>query len=271
MSNRDEPSRPIRLVIQQPSLARYRVPVFRELAGRPGIQLKVVYSTSLNLPNVEPEGFEAEHVPMWRRCIGREPVYWHSPQVRYATRRRADVLMMNWDVHYLSMVPGLLRARAAGVPTVLWGHGYSKQERPARRWLRQSVARLATALVFYNRGTAEAYVREGWDPRRVFVALNALDQGPIQAARADWLGRPGDLAAFRREQGLDGGGPVVLFVSRLDADNRVDLLLQAAARLVGRHGGLRVVIVGKGPDQPRLERMAGELGLRDRVRFTGAI
>jgi glycosyltransferase involved in cell wall biosynthesis len=133
------------------------------------------------------------------------------------------------------------------------------------------VARLATALVFYNRATAAAYVREGWDARRVFVALNALDQAPIRAAREDWLSRPDDLAAFRRAHRLDDGGPTALFVSRLDADNRVDLLLQAAARLRARHPRLNVVIVGKGPDQPNLERLAADLGLADRAHFTGAI
>ena len=40
----------------------------------------------------------------------------------------------------------LLRARASGVKTVLWGHGYSKHEAPWRAWPRRKVASLADAV-----------------------------------------------------------------------------------------------------------------------------
>jgi glycosyltransferase involved in cell wall biosynthesis len=47
-------------------------------------------------------------------------------------------------------------------------------------------------------------------------------------------------------------GDFVLSVNRLDRAKRIDLLIEAAARVPG----LRVVIAGDGPDRDRLERMA---------------
>jgi glycosyltransferase involved in cell wall biosynthesis len=47
-------------------------------------------------------------------------------------------------------------------------------------------------------------------------------------------------------------GDFVLSVNRLDRAKRIDLLIEAAARVPG----LRVVIAGDGPDRERLERMA---------------
>ena len=60
--------------------------------------------------------------------------------------------------------------------------------------------------------------------------------------------------------------PFVLSVSRLDGAKRVELLLRALAIA---QTGLCAVIVGRGPERERLERLAGELRLQDRVRFAG--
>ena len=113
--------------------------------------------------------------------------------------------------------------------------------------------------------------RRAWTPGRIFVALNALDQAPIQAARERWLADPERLERFRREHRLDAG-PRVLFVSRLGPANRLDLLVDAAASLQGRHPGLQLLIVGNGNEErQRLEALAQERGFSDRVRFLGAV
>lgn len=256
--------------MQQPSLAKYRVPVFRELASRPGIDFKLIYGERDGIPNVDADGFAAEFVPMReKRMLGRA-MLWHRPQLEYADRDRADVLSLSWDLHYASLIPALLKARRNGVGTVLWGHGYSKQDAGWRSKARSAVAKLADALLFYNHTAADAYVRSGFDPDRVFVALNAIDQSPIQAARADWVDRPERIAGFRKEQGL-GDAPVLLFVSRLEEANRVDLLIEAQAKLSKAFPSLVVAIIGKGPDRERLESLAAERGLTERVRFLGAI
>lgn len=262
---------PLRVVIQQPALAAYRVPVFRELARRPGIELLVTYASDPNLPNAPPDGFRAEPIIQRKLRLGPRSAMVDPAQWRFATRAAADVLILTWNVQYATLVPSLLRARASGVRTILWGHGYSKHEAAWRRWPRERVAGLADALLFYNHTTADRFAAAGWPRERLFVALNALDQEPIQAARNDWLARPADLAAFRTQHGLDRG-PVVLFVSRLDPANRLDLLVEAAAALRPRHPHLRVIVIGKGDaEQARLTALAARLGVTDCVRFLGAI
>ena len=243
------------------------MPVFRALAGRPGIDLTVYHGDVPNLANAPPDGFRAVHVPVARVRVGRRTALWHPPQWALAAGGQADVLCLSWDLHYAGLVPALLRAQAQGVPTILWGHGYSKRESPVRARLRRAVTRLATAVLFYDHRTAARHVRAGADPARVFVAANALDGAPIAVARDAWSSDPARLSRFRAGRGLDAR-PVVLFVSRLDPDNRVDLLLHAAARL---GDGVQVAVIGDGPDRARLESLAGLLGLRERVRFTGAI
>jgi glycosyltransferase involved in cell wall biosynthesis len=63
----------------------------------------------------------------------------------------------------------------------------------------------------------------------------------------------------------------VVYLGRLEAYKRVDLLLRAAALLASRFPALEVVLVGRGAERPRLEQLAQELGLAGRVRFTGFV
>ncbi|HEX2972070.1 MAG TPA: glycosyltransferase family 4 protein [Tepidisphaeraceae bacterium] len=261
---------PIRLLIQQASLAKYRVPVFRELAQRPGIQLKLLYAQLPALPNATPSGFDAQYMPMRRWQFHGHPIYWHSAQWDYATRQHADVLLLAWDVHYASLIPALLRARANNVATIVWGHGYSKTETPFRSFLRRTVAKLATAVLFYSNRVANTFLQAGWDPHRIYVARNALDQAPIQQARQAWLSDPQRLHAFQQQHGLLDS-PVILFVSRLDGERRAEMLVSAAARLRPQHPRLRLVVIGEGPDRQKLEHLARNEGLADQIHFTGPL
>lgn len=260
----------IRVLVEQPSLAKYRLPVFQELARRPGLDFTLCYSQAPTLPNVEPDGFNARFVPSWRGTVAGRRIIWNGSCWANARRGATDVLILNWNLNHLNLVPALLRARANGIGTILWGHGYSKAEAQWRRLGRHGAAKLANALLFYNFSTARQFVEQGWPKERIYVALNALDQRPIQAARRAWLSEPGRLAAFRKEQGI-GEGPVLLYVSRIKPENRLDLLIRATALLRKRHPLLQTVIVGTGAELDELKRLAAHEGAGEAVRFLGAV
>lgn len=265
-----EGQRSIRVVVQQPTLPRYRIPVFREFASRSGIDLKIEYGEYPGLPSVKPDGFKGEYVPLKQWHVRGHEIMWHDAQWKNASRKRADVLILSWNTRYLSLVPTLLRAKLAGVPTIVWGHGVSKAESRMSYAVRAMLARLADAVVFYNNTNANQFVERGFDRRRVFVAQNALDQTIIQKARAAALADPGSLQAFRDEQEL-GNGPLILFVSRLDMNNRTTMLVEAAELLARERDDVRVVIVGAGEDEENLKRMIAEKQLEDVVRMPGAV
>jgi glycosyltransferase involved in cell wall biosynthesis len=245
--------------------------VFRELAHRPGIDLKIVYGSVKGLDNVDAEGFEAIPTDRWQPAILGQGLVVNRAEWSYATRRLSDVIIYQWTPRSLSLLPAMLRAGAAGVPRILWGHGYAKSEHERRRGARKMLTRFATALLFYEPTTRDAYVRDGWNPDRAFVALNSIDHGPIEEARNCWLARPDELEKFRREHKIDGG-PVILFVSRLHPSNRVDLLVRATAALAPEIPGLKTVIIGNGAaEKERLQAIARESGAADRVVFQDGI
>jgi glycosyltransferase involved in cell wall biosynthesis len=62
-------------------------------------------------------------------------------------------------------------------------------------------------------------------------------------------------------------GDYVLSSARLDAAKRLDMLLHALAQ----RPGTRAILVGSGPERPRLEKLAQRLGLGERARFLGFV
>ncbi len=261
----------IRVLLQQPSLAKYRIPVFRELAARPGIDLHVIYGTRRDLPNAPPDGFRATPYPLRYFRLGRAVACYHAPQWTKAARKHCDVLMLTWNARYWSLLPGLVRARANGVGTVLWGHGYSKRGDGLNFKFRASLSDWATALLFYNHDTREKYVAQGFEPSRLFVALNTLDRTEIVTAREAWSD-PAALKSWSDQHDLRDRS-VILYVSRLDPNNRVDRLIDALPHVVQRVPNALAAIIGGGTPEylSQLRARAERLGVSRHLRLLGAI
>ncbi len=63
----------------------------------------------------------------------------------------------------------------------------------------------------------------------------------------------------------------LLFLGRLKRYKRVDLLLEAVAALVRRRISCRLLVAGRGDDQPRLEALRKSLNISEHVDFLGFI
>jgi len=65
--------------------------------------------------------------------------------------------------------------------------------------------------------------------------------------------------------------PRLLCVGRLAPQKGFDVALRALAGLTGRLPGLELIVAGEGSERTALEEQAGELGIIDRVEFTGRV
>jgi glycosyltransferase involved in cell wall biosynthesis len=63
----------------------------------------------------------------------------------------------------------------------------------------------------------------------------------------------------------------LLYSGRLFPAKGVDLLIRGAHLLIRQGAALEVTILGDGPERPALEQLSVDLGLRNRVRFAGAV
>ena len=98
---------------------------------------------------------------------------------------------------------------------------------------------------------------------RITVVPNAVD------AKSFRFGVEAD-PALRQLLGLNGA-TVLGFAGSFYGYEGLELLLEAARRLLPKHPDLRVLLVGGGPQEAALKAQAQSNGLQDRVIFTGRV
>lgn len=251
----------------QPLIPKYREALILALANEPDIALEVWADLQPRQGSLKGAGGLAAitcvHKPY--REIG--PFLWQPGELS-AVARPARVVILPWNSRYVHLVPALLRGRMNGVRTILFGHGIGKRESWLRRRVRNALIALSNACILYSHAQAESLLAEGHDRSKIFVAPNSVDPAPIEAAKAAWSRDRVDL--FLAERGCIRG-KTLLYISRLERWKRVDMLLRAVARLAPSEPELRAAIIGDGEDRARLESLAKELGIGDRILFVGPL
>ncbi|MGY1603388.1 glycosyltransferase family 4 protein [Geodermatophilus sp. SYSU D00815] len=162
---------------------------------------------------------------------------------------------------------GLLapRLRAAGVRRLVGathGHETGWVALPGARQLVQRIASGLDVLTYiseYTRGRLEPALGGR-------TALAQLSPG----VDVDLFTPAAGGAAVRRRHGL-GEAPVVVCVSRLVARKGQDVLVRAWPRVLARHPGARLLLVGGGPLEASLRRAVAAGGLGESVVLTGPV
>ncbi|KPV40024.1 group 1 glycosyl transferase [Thiohalorhabdus denitrificans] len=120
----------------------------------------------------------------------------------------------------------------------------------------------ATRTVVVSAAMRDLFVRRGLPEERFLVVPNGVDRERFH---------PGvDGEAVRRELGLEDRF-VIGFVGWIRPWHGVHDLVEAFARVVAQRKDAALLLVGDGPAVPELRARAAELGLADRVVFTGAV
>jgi glycosyltransferase involved in cell wall biosynthesis len=184
--------------------------------------------------------------PGSRRRLGRA-------LARLLATRRFDVLFVPGNFHW-PVVPALKSLPASQRPAV--------------------VAQVSAPLSRYGRGPLEARLFNMTMRRRLADVRSVVALSPQTAREADAVLRrriatPIPLPALEDDQTsiTPASGRLVLCAGRLVPEKGFDLALRAFARLKDR--AARMAIVGEGPERSRLESLAAELGVSERVRFVG--
>jgi phosphatidylinositol alpha-1,6-mannosyltransferase len=176
-----------------------------------------------------------------------------------AFRRPTDIVFCG----HLYMAPlAWLIARLKGAKLVVQMHGVEAWPCPSR--LQRAAIEAADLVLCVSRYTRACVV--GWAaiaPERVVVVPDTVADGFA----------PGDGRVLRAALGLDGKR-VLLTVGRLDARESYkghDRVIAAIPDLVRRGHDVVYLIIGEGDDCARLEQLAQDSGVVERVRFLGIV
>jgi glycosyltransferase involved in cell wall biosynthesis len=244
-----------------------------ELARR-GHGITVLTSRAFGLPpeSVE-EGVRVVRVPVFFRRqltvanIASMAAYlpmglWRG--LKLGRERAFDVI----NTHFV--VPsgplGLWLSRRLQIPNVLSVHGGdlfdpSKSTSPHRHgFLRAPIANMLTradAVVAQSRDTAANVARIYGVPRPVELV-------PLGIARP-----PAKVGAHRATFGIPDDAFVMTTIGRLVARKAAPQLVRVLAD--AKHRDMYLLVIGDGPDAVEIRRVAGELGVGERVKLLGHV
>lgn len=166
---------------------------------------------------------------------------------------------------YPQGVSALILKRMTGLPYIAYCHGEDIALTDRYKYqphIRNRIYREADAVIANAEFARESLLRIGVPEFRIFKITPGVDL-------VRFYPRPA------REELIDKwnlkGKKIVLTVARLIARKGHDLVLRAIARLAQELPDAVYLIVGRGPEEQRLQKLAGELGIMDSVRFAGHV
>lgn len=266
----------MRVAVVTPIPTPYRDPFWNELAGRPGVQLKVFYcalgKSDRPWKDDWERRFEFEVLSGWNLFRWRGPdasCFWNPALRRRLADGRFDVLLIG-GYNHLTMWAALWFAVRKRIPYFLMCESHLKSYRPGwkqalKRPIMRWIVRNAAGFLPTGRLSADFLRSYGADERRMTALPNVPDVVALEAQARQWrsaaeLPGPARLA----------GRPLVLFVGRLIPKKRAELVIRAL-HAIHAENDAALVIVGDGPLRPGLEQLVVELGIGDRVHFAGFV
>jgi len=236
---------------------------------RLGHQSPVVTTGHLDYPDAEPDVFRSPGLALGHTGYHAAPGYNRHAQALLATM---DLLHAHHP--FIAGRLALRYGRRFDLPVVYTNHTrldlYAEVLVPhplkklAQWLLRRYIPRFATRCALFiapSSGLAQV-MREQWGVHSPIVVIpNGIDVARFR--------RPATLS--RTAIGLPPEGPLTIYTGRLGAEKNLDFLLRAFARCANAVPAAHLLLVGDGPQAAALHRLAGELGLGERVTFAGAV
>ncbi|MFJ2015793.1 glycosyltransferase family 4 protein [Streptomyces nodosus] len=162
------------------------------------------------------------------------------------------------------MAPALRRAGAERLVATTHGHEAGWAQLPAARGLLRRIGESTDTITYLGEYT-RSRIASALTPQ---AAARMVQLPPGVDERTFHPGSGGD--EVRARLGLTDR-PVVVCVSRLVPRKGQDTLIRAMPRVLGKQPDTVLLIVGGGPYERDLRRLADETGVADAVRFTGAV
>lgn len=229
-------------------LPAYRAPFFDALAAKceGGLSVFAGEPRPSEAIKTTTQLAAARYAPGRNRHYLRGPLYLcrQAGLIEWLEAWDPGALVVEANPRYLSTPAAVEWMHRRGRPVLGWGLGappLSGLWAGARRRSRLKFLRQLDGVISYSRRGAAEYRTLGLPEERVFVAYNAAAAKPQNPPPA----RPPHFK----------GQPVALFVGRLQARKRLDLLFRACAMLPEAFQP-RLRIVGDGPDRALFERAA---------------
>lgn len=225
---------------------------------RSGHECTVVAMDRERAGEEEINGISVVRFPVDSRALGG----FNRPVWRYLSsslrQERFDVVNIH-QYHILLSAEAALLCRLRRLPYVFTTHYHGKGHTPLRNVLFRLYHPFGAVAL---RGSRRIICVSEHEKRRLASDFKGLEE-KFTVIPAGVKEFPGSAAKRQRDS--------LLYVGRLMEYKGLDKVLESMAVLRGRRLDVRLRVVGSGPDKERLEKVAENLGVGDRVTWLGDV
>jgi len=228
------------------------------------------------------DGLHFYRTPLVASALAKLPVLNQKQVIDGLVRRLSEIIpQIKPDVLHahspsLNAIAALKAGKKFGIPVVyevraFWedaavDHGTSTEgglRYRLTRALETHALKRADAVTTICEGLRRDIVARGIPADKITVIPNAVDIDKFA------VGGVADQD-LKTKLGLQGAR-LIGFIGSFYAYEGLDILLRAAPALTAERPDLRILLVGGGPEDARLRQMANDLGIADKVVFTGRV
>jgi glycosyltransferase involved in cell wall biosynthesis len=190
--------------------------------------------------------------------VAHDSMYYVAPQLgAWLWRNAARFALIHVHSYHTALAPqGALAAWGAGTPLLLSPYYHGGGHSPLRqalhlpyRLIGRWMVRQARRLIYISQAERALFEQRFGPGLAQLVAPCGVETAPLLAAQP---------------QARPAGRKTILAVGRLEAYKQTDRLIMALPLLPPEY---ELVVIGNGPQRPRIEQQAAELGVRERLRL----
>lgn len=261
-----------KIVIHYPFIAQYRMPIFRLLSNSiqyhyefwadetSGDKFLVTDTVGLDFKKVQ---LKHPKIP-----IINKQLEWQPQAIKKILSESIDCYIILGNPNSLSNWLCVLIAKIRKIPILMWSHGYLKDEKGTKGFIRKFFYNLADGHLLYGNRAKRIMLAKGFKSEDLHVVYNSLDYETQKSFREKLTYQ--DRLSTRAQLSIDENAILLIAIGRVMTKLKLDLAIKAVKHEIDNGQNTALLIVGDGPQKVDLENLVKSLELSKYVIFYGA-
>lgn len=193
--------------------------------------------------------------------------YWQKGAVSLAWNKDYETYFLLGDPHCLSnwILAAYIRLFYGKKKHLYyWTHGWYGKEKRLTRIVKKFYFKMADGIFLYGEYARGLMTKMGFDASKLFVIHNSLDYDKQKAIR----GTIAENGIYKNHFGNDN--PTLIFIGRLTKVKKLEMLIEAVAKLNESDRPVNVILVGDGTEFEKLQFLSKKLAVESQCWFYGA-
>lgn len=257
-------------------LAHYRLAVFQELMKSKQIEYHLISDivTTDGIKGIDPE---LAKIPVemgglrWHFVDNKwykHTFLWQKGLFKELYKGSYDEVLFLGNIYYISTWFSIAYLKLKNKKIYFWTHGVTSNEVGLKWQLRKFFYSCADKVLLYGNNAKKVMVKNGFSEQQLEVVFNSLNYD----TQIKFRNKINQTVILKTKKQLfkDPSLPNLVFVGRLTAQKKLDMVINALNILESKNIQLNLLFVGEGSAKNILQKMATEIGLNEKIVFYGS-